>query len=145
MTLGAARVGSVAPRFSVGGGPSVAAPAKAWALSIQSRAASPVTTSVGVVDVAALGDDEAEVLRRADHRLGGVVGAVASTCRPDGARQLDTDRRRRHVEPAVDVGPAAGDEAELGDVLQPVGRLSRRRRPRRRCPGRAPTPPSAGP
>ena len=44
-----------------GGRPGPGWPAKHWALSIQSRARRPFGHEFGVVDVAALGDDQTEV------------------------------------------------------------------------------------
>ena len=59
--------------------PSPGGPAKAWAMSIHSSAAGPVGHERDVGEVAALGDDEAEVERRPGHPVGGVRRRPTST------------------------------------------------------------------
>ena len=110
--------------------------------SIHSRASGPLVTSCCVVDVAALRDDEAEVLGGAGDRIGRSRRRPMSTRPPTATTSSTRTSPSGASSPPVAVAPPTGDHAELGDVTQPIGGRASRHRPRRRRPGRAPTPPS---
>ena len=92
----------------------------------------------------ALGDEQAEVQRRAGDPLRGVRRVPRSTAATVRRGQLDAERLGRAGPVADQEGEVAGAHADVRDVPEPVGRRRGRRRARRRRPARAPRSPSAG-
>src|SRR5664280_2611301 len=80
---------------------------------------------VGVVQVAALGDDQAEALGGALDGLRGVDGAPGPGL-PGRAGEHQSDLALGRRLAAHDVGPSPGEVAQLGDVAEAIGGLAGR-------------------
>ena len=107
--------------------PAPGGPAKACAIVSHSAAAGPVACECGVVAMAPLGRDQAELDRIARDHLGRTL--VEAPRRAVGRAELDGDVGRRHLESVCGVAVGARARAEPSDVVE--GGRARVRRPER--------------